>query len=220
MFFRLITLTLTLGFAAPRSADRLRFLRSVRNPAQNGAVVVTLHDADSAAVIHYTEDGSTPTAQSPQYFAPFLVTAAETVKAIAISGQQKSDVASQALDVQVAPGALVWSDEFANATGAHAAADAKTWIYEAGGPGAFGNHELEVYLRGRLDDCALRCAEAEWLCRERWISAHRGAEDGWHLYFGATRNRWKIQRAVWARRSTYPHAGGAGDVAGGLAAGK
>src|SRR4051812_3844909 len=53
--------------------------------AQNGAAVVTLADTTGGAKIYYTLDGSTPTATSPQYQAPFLVSSNLTVNAIAVA---------------------------------------------------------------------------------------------------------------------------------------
>ncbi|MDR2482789.1 MAG: chitobiase/beta-hexosaminidase C-terminal domain-containing protein [Treponema sp.] len=54
---------------------------------------VTLSCATSGAVIYYTIDGTTPTASSPVYTSPVSVTAAATIKAIAVkSGMTDSDV--------------------------------------------------------------------------------------------------------------------------------
>src|SRR5207302_977291 len=47
---------------------------------------VTLSDADSGTTIHYTVDGSTPTANSATYLTPIAVGSSETVKAVAVSG--------------------------------------------------------------------------------------------------------------------------------------
>jgi hypothetical protein len=47
------------------------------------AQVVTLSDATPGAVIHYTIDGTTPTASSPVYSAPLNVSATTTIKALA-----------------------------------------------------------------------------------------------------------------------------------------
>jgi beta-glucanase (GH16 family) len=113
--------------------------------ALHGAVVVSLKDATVGAVIHYTEDGSVPSEKSAQYFAPFLVASAETVKAVAVRDGVVSDVASQTFAVDIAPGTLVWSEEFSNTTGVNAEPDPELWHFEAGGPGRFGNHELETY---------------------------------------------------------------------------
>jgi hypothetical protein len=49
--------------------------------------MITLSDRQSGAVIHYTIDGSTPSASSPIYSAPFQVAKTATVQAIAIAPQ-------------------------------------------------------------------------------------------------------------------------------------
>ena len=55
---------------------------------------VTLSDATSGAVIHYTLDGTTPTASSPAYTAALAVNATTTIQAIAVAtGYSNSAVA-------------------------------------------------------------------------------------------------------------------------------
>lgn len=62
-----------------------------------GSQSVTISSATSGAAIHYTVDGSTPTASSPLYSAAITVAASETVKAIAIkAGFSNSAVGSAA----------------------------------------------------------------------------------------------------------------------------
>ena len=51
--------------------------------------------AESGAEVHYTVDGSTPTASSPLYSAPFTLNATTTVKAIAIKNGATSSVANK-----------------------------------------------------------------------------------------------------------------------------
>jgi len=115
------------------------------NPAQNGAVIVSLLSTTPGAVVHYTVDGSAPGATSPIYQAPFLVFADVTVKAYAtLVGHPDSAVQSQTFAPNVAPGTLVWSDEFPNTTGAAQQPDPSVWGYDTGNNG-FGNHELEDY---------------------------------------------------------------------------
>ena len=114
-------------------------------PAQNGAVVVTLASATAGATIYYTVNGSTPTASSQQYQAPFLVAANLTVKAIATAaGMSTSSAASQSFAANIPSGTLVWSDEFSNATSANAQPNPRVWTYDTGNSG-FGNQELENY---------------------------------------------------------------------------
>ena len=108
--------------------------------AQNGAVIVSLSSTTAGAVVYYTVDGSTPTASSQQYQAPFLVWANLTVKAIAIAAGTSSTVTSQAFSPNIPSGTLVWSDEFTAA----GQPDPTVWGYDTGG-GGFGNGELETY---------------------------------------------------------------------------
>ncbi len=121
---------------------------STQNGAQGGAVIVTLADATADTLIYYTVDGSTPTAASPQYLAPFLVASNLTVKAIAISAAsdplEVSSVASQTFSPNIASGTLVWSDEFSNSSGSPAEPNPAIWTYDTGNSG-FGNGELENY---------------------------------------------------------------------------
>jgi beta-glucanase (GH16 family) len=112
--------------------------------AQNGAVVVSLSSTASGAIIYYTVDGTTPTASSQRYQAPFLAAANLTVKAIAIAGGTSSSVTSQAFSPNIPSNTLVWSDEFANSTGSPAQPDPTVWTYDTGNSG-FGNNELETY---------------------------------------------------------------------------
>ncbi len=72
----------------------------------SSAQSVTISDATSGAIIHYTTDASTPTASSPTYSAPINVSAATTLKAIAVaSGYSNSAVASATYTIQAAAAA-------------------------------------------------------------------------------------------------------------------
>ncbi|MGB7549702.1 MAG: family 16 glycosylhydrolase [Terracidiphilus sp.] len=112
--------------------------------AQNGAVVVSLASTTSGATIYYTVDGSAPTTSSQIYQAPFLVASNLTVKAIAATSGNQSNVTSQSFTPNIPSGTLVWSDEFTNTTGANAAPNPQVWTYDTGNSG-FGNNELENY---------------------------------------------------------------------------
>lgn len=112
--------------------------------AQNGAVIVSLSSTTAGAAIYYTVDGSTPSASSQQYQAPFLVASNLAVKAIAVAGGTPSTVTSQAFSPNIPSGTLVWSDEFNNSTAAPAQPDPTVWAYDTGNSG-FGNNELETY---------------------------------------------------------------------------
>jgi len=113
--------------------------------AQGGAQIVSLADGTAGATIYYTVDGSTPTTASPVYVAPFLVASNVTLNAYAtLSGAKQSVVTTQTFSPNIASGTLVWSDEFANATGNNLQPDPTVWTYDTGNSG-FGNHELENY---------------------------------------------------------------------------
>ena len=84
--------------AAATYTIRLRVATPSFTPAGGtyvGSATVTISDATSGATIHYTTDGSTPTASSPVYSGPILVTQTTTIRAMATaSGMTDSDVAS------------------------------------------------------------------------------------------------------------------------------
>ena len=112
---------------------------------QNGAAIVSLTTYNQAATIYYTVDGSTPTASSPQYLAPFLVASNLTVKAIATAaGIAPSDVASRSFTPNIPSGTLVWSDEFSTPLAQTPQPNPAIWTYDTGNSG-FGNNELENY---------------------------------------------------------------------------
>lgn len=113
--------------------------------AQNGAMIVTLADSASGAIIYYTVDGTAPTTSSQVYEAPFLASTSMSVQAIAqATGDSASNVASQSLTLSVPSGTLVWSDEFDNTTGSNAEPNPLVWTFDTGG-GGWGNGELETY---------------------------------------------------------------------------
>jgi hypothetical protein len=79
------------------------------------AQTVTISDSTPGAAIHYTVDGSTPTASSPVYTTPLQVSATTTISAIAVaSGYSSSSVAvgayvqSPAASASHGGGALSW----------------------------------------------------------------------------------------------------------------
>jgi beta-glucanase (GH16 family) len=112
--------------------------------ALGGAEIVSLASTTNGATIYYTVDGSTPTASSPQYLAPFLVASNLTLKAIAVAGSNSSSVTSQTFTLNIPSGTLVWSDEFTNNTGAIAQPNPQIWTYDTG-TDCCGNNELETY---------------------------------------------------------------------------
>lgn len=116
--------------------------------AQSGAQIITLTPVTQGSLIFYTVDGSTPTASSAQYLAPFLVASNLTLKAIAVSGSGSALAVSKVTSANFSPnipsGTLVWSDEFSNTSVAFAQPDPTIWTYDTGNSG-FGNNELETY---------------------------------------------------------------------------
>jgi beta-glucanase (GH16 family) len=140
--------------------------------AQNGAVVVSLASTTSGATIYYSLDGSTPSASSLQYLAPFLVASNQTVKAIATaSGDSASSVASQSFAPNIPSGTLVWSDEFSNSTSANAQPNPLVWTYDTG-TDCCGNNELETY-------CAWGSATSP--CNPASPNAYLGADGYLHI---------------------------------------
>ncbi len=72
----------------------------ISTTAVAGGQQVSISSGTSGAAIHYTIDGSAPTASSPTYGSPFMLTATKTVKAIAMkTGMVNSSVASQSVTV-------------------------------------------------------------------------------------------------------------------------
>lgn len=67
-------------------------------------VEVTINCATDGADIYYTTDGSNPTANSQQYSSPFMLTETATVKAIAMTGDGQSAVASATYIIKTSGG--------------------------------------------------------------------------------------------------------------------
>jgi beta-glucanase (GH16 family) len=123
--------------------------------AQGGAEVVTIASNLSGASVFYTLDGSVPTIDSVQYLTPFLLTQTTTVNAVAINAATQSSIATQAYNLNIPSGTLVWSDEFTNETSVNAQPNPAIWTYDSGASG-YGNQELEDYCAwaSNLPPCA------------------------------------------------------------------
>ncbi len=67
------------------------------------AKTVTITNNAEGATVYYTTDGSTPTAESTQYTAPFVLrqNGTHTIKAIAISNDSKSSVATSTITINI-----------------------------------------------------------------------------------------------------------------------
>ena len=88
---------------------------SVESGAVNSGTEVTITCSTEGAKIYYTTDGSEPTASSTEYTAAISVTAAVTLKAIAVkSGMNNSAVASASYTIK----GTVATPEFSLASGA------------------------------------------------------------------------------------------------------
>lgn len=86
--------TLTTAIVATPTADPAAGAKDQGN--------VTLATVTEGATIYYTDDGSTPTAESTEYTAPFAVNADTTIKAIAIkAGSRNSAVLTAAYTINV-----------------------------------------------------------------------------------------------------------------------
>lgn len=115
--------------------------------AQSGASVVSLASTTPNATIFYTRDGSSPNLASPVYQGPFLVSSSLTLKAVATSSSLPvSSVVSKAFSLNIAPGTLLWSDDFPNTGTTNLLPSATNWTYDTG-PGSLccGNSEQEIY---------------------------------------------------------------------------
>ncbi|MBR4388150.1 MAG: endonuclease [Prevotella sp.] len=81
-----------------------------------GEQTVTITCSTGGAIIHYTTDGTTPTAESNVYDAPFTLSESTVVKAIAILGDDSSRIASVVITIkdggsEIAEG-TIWSEDF------------------------------------------------------------------------------------------------------------
>ena len=82
--------TISFNFIGESGIDAPVF--SPKAGSYDEAQTVTITCGTEGAVIHYTLDGSTPTANSPIYQQPIQVSAATTIKAIAVTDEEESAV--------------------------------------------------------------------------------------------------------------------------------
>ena len=90
--------------------------------AQSIAIV----DGESSAVVHFTTDGSAPSANSPQYTSPISVSTSKTLRAIAIDEGASSSVASGSYTIALPATKLVFLSQPGDATAGTAVAPAVT----------------------------------------------------------------------------------------------
>ncbi len=81
------------------------------------AQIVTISDTFAGAVIHYTTDGSTPTASSPVYTGPITVNGAETLQAMATSSLTPSVVSGGTYTIQYSGTGINFGSGFSSVAG-------------------------------------------------------------------------------------------------------
>ena len=87
-----------------------------------GSQLITISEATAGAVVHYTLNGTAPTANSPIYSRPFAISQTETLQAVAIpSGAAPSPITSADYTILTAPTIQNGSFEQPNLGKAHSA---------------------------------------------------------------------------------------------------
>jgi len=87
---------------------------------------VVIVEGESSAVVHYTTDGSAPTANSPQYAGPISVSTSKTLQAIAVQEGASSSVASGSYTIALPATKLAFVAEPSDSTAGTAVAPAVT----------------------------------------------------------------------------------------------
>jgi hypothetical protein len=95
-FFTIVTACTNVTTSTSPSADTVSTpVFGISSGTYGGIQIVTLSSSTTGASIYYTTDGAVPTTSSSLYGSEILVTASETIKAIAVkTGMTNSDVAS------------------------------------------------------------------------------------------------------------------------------
>lgn len=110
VYFRSIEVTYTTDPVTPSAVETPEIAIDDKN-------FVSITCATDGADIYYTLNGDVPTAESQKYEAPFELTASATVKAIAIKGEDQSNVASKTFTVVEKKSSLAgWTEWTENAT--------------------------------------------------------------------------------------------------------
>ena len=128
---------LTAAYAIQQAQAAATPVASPVGGAYTGTQTVTLTDSTPGSVIHYTVDGTTPTAASSVYTSPITVSATQTVSAIAVaSSYTNSSVLTSTYTITPAQsgGAIgqAFSDTFQYAAGDLATNSGGNWTYNGG----------------------------------------------------------------------------------------
>lgn len=103
-------------FTYPAQTPPVSFIPAAGTYA--GTQSVALADTDTSATIHYTTDGSVPTAASAIYAGPISVSASSTINAIAVDGTRPaSNVASSAYVITSSGSVINFGSGFASVAG-------------------------------------------------------------------------------------------------------
>ena len=94
---RVTEIVVTLGNMAPNYVAKPAIFPASGTYYSAQEVTIT---ADEGATIYYTTDGSEPTAYSKAYTAPFTVIETTAIKAIAVTGKNKSEVMTSVITIQ------------------------------------------------------------------------------------------------------------------------
>ena len=94
---RMTSVEVTLGSADPNYVAKPTITPATGTYYSAQEVTIT---AGEGATVYYTTDGSEPTASSKAYTAPFTVSESTTVKAIAVKGENKSEVVESVITIE------------------------------------------------------------------------------------------------------------------------